>query len=161
MLKLCKRLGVIKLGRRDALHVRRLVIRGLSLSRGHPNSTILVDGINLTTESVSTAGGSIFFNSRFNDVQHVEVVKGPQSAFCRRAPFTGAIQYVTNDPSEELEGDLDVDIGAYGRQNITAGISAPVTDCFGLRLSVIPWLCKDRVLFSTKVHRYLSAIAKS
>ena len=37
------------------LNDQRLVIRGLSPSRGRPNSAILVDGIDLTTESVSTA----------------------------------------------------------------------------------------------------------
>jgi len=121
------------------LNDQRLVIRGLSPSRGRPNSAILVDGIDLTTESVSTAGGSMLFNSRMLDVERVEIVKGPQSALYGRAAFTGAIQYVTRNPSEEVESDIGVDIGDYGRRYLTAGVSGPVTDDFGLRFNALSW----------------------
>ena len=121
------------------LNDQRLVIRGLSPSRGRPNSAILVDGIDLTTESVSTAGGSMLFNSRLLDVERVEVVKGPQSALYGRAAFTGAIQYVTRDPSAEVESDIGVDVGDYGRRYLTAGVSGPVTDDFGLRFNAMSW----------------------
>ena len=115
------------------LNDQRLVIRGLSPTRGRPNSAILVDGIDLTTESISTPGGSMLFNARLLDVERVEVVKGPQSALYGRAAFAGAIQYVTRDPSDEFQTDASIDIGEFGRRYLSAGISGPVTDDFGLR----------------------------
>jgi iron complex outermembrane receptor protein len=121
------------------LNDQRLVIRGLSPSRGRPNSAILVDGIDLTTESVSTAGGSMLFNSRLLDVQQVEVVKGPQSALYGRAAFAGAIQYVTKDPGDELESEVGIDIGEDGRRYIKGAIGGPITDEFGLRINGLSW----------------------
>ncbi|MEJ2139184.1 MAG: TonB-dependent receptor [Gammaproteobacteria bacterium] len=121
------------------LNDQRLVIRGLSPSRGRPNSAILVDGIDLTTESVSTAGGSILFNQRLLDMQQVEVVKGPQSAMYGRAAFTGAISYVTRDPGDELEGQVGVDLGEYGRRYVRMAVGGPITETFGLRVSGLGW----------------------
>lgn len=121
------------------LNDQRLVIRGLSPSRGRPNSAILVDGIDLTTESVSTAGGSMLFNQRLLDIQQVEVVKGPQSALYGRAAFSGAIQYVTRDPGDTTEGEVGIDIGEDGRRYIRGGIGGPVTDTLGLRFTALSW----------------------
>ena len=121
------------------LNDQRLVIRGLSPSRGRPNNAILVDGIDLTTESVSTPGGSILVNQRLLDIQQVEVVKGPQSALYGRAAFSGAISYVTRDPGDELEIEAGLDIGEYGRRYLSAAIGGPVSENFGLRLNGLAW----------------------
>jgi iron complex outermembrane receptor protein len=121
------------------LNDQRLVIRGLAPSRGRPNSATLVDGIDMTTESVSTPGGSILFNSRLLDLERVEVIKGPQSALYGRAAFAGAIQYITKNPGDELETDLSLDLGEYGRRYASAGIGGPVNDKLGLRFSAMNW----------------------
>ncbi|MEQ8735550.1 MAG: TonB-dependent receptor [Rhodospirillaceae bacterium] len=44
----------------------------------------------------------------FDDLERVEVVKGPQSAFFGRATFGGAINFVTRTPGEELRGKVRV-----------------------------------------------------
>lgn len=121
------------------LNDQRLVIRGLSPSRGRPNNAILVDGIDITTESVSTAGGSMLLNQRLLDIRQVEVVKGPQSALYGRAAFTGAIQYVTKDPGDDVEITAGVDVGDFGRRYVRAAVAGPLTDTFGLRLNGMGW----------------------
>ena len=67
----------------------RIVIRGLSPTRGRSNVAILVDGIDFTGEAIGTAGGGILVNQQLLDVQRVEVVKGPQSALYGRSAFAG------------------------------------------------------------------------
>jgi iron complex outermembrane receptor protein len=114
---------------------QRLVIRGLSPSRGRPNSAVLVDGIDLTTQSVSSAGGSLLFDQRLLDIQNIEVVKGPQSALYGRSAFAGALQYITKDPSEELEGNVGLDLGDEQRVSVSGSISGPLSDTFGVRLN--------------------------
>ncbi len=121
------------------LNDQRLVIRGLSPSRGRPNSAVLVDGIDLTTESVTTAGGTMLLNQQLLDIERVEVIKGPQSALYGRAAFTGAIQYITKDPTDELELTAGVDMGEFGRRYLKAAVGGPVTDSFGLRLNGLNW----------------------
>ena len=118
---------------------QRLVIRGLSPSRGRPNSAVLVDGIDFTTQSLSSAGGGLLFDQRLIDAQAIEVVKGPQSALYGRAAFGGAIQYITKDPSEEFEGRVGVDIGDYGRYSVDGSVSGPVNDALGVRVNALYW----------------------
>lgn len=119
----------------------RVVIRGLSPTRGRSNVALLVDGIDYTGEAVSTAGGGILVNQQLLDVERVEVVKGPQSALYGRSAFAGAIQYVTVKPSlEEWEGNFGVQMGTDGTSGgrgtrLNAAYGGPITDTFGLRVN--------------------------
>lgn len=117
----------------------RIVIRGLSPSRGRTNVAMLVDGVNVSSESVSFAGGGMLATSRLLDLERVEIVKGPQSVLYGRGAFAGAISYVTKDPSETLQADFRGDLGDYGRKEAGFGIGGPVTDAFGLRFNAVYW----------------------
>ena len=113
----------------------RIVIRGLSPTRGRPNVATLVDGIDISSEAIGTAGGSLLINPRLVDVERIEVVKGPQSALYGRSAFAGAIQYISKQPGDELEGDVTVDFGSYGRNEVKGGVSLPFSDTLGIRLN--------------------------
>jgi outer membrane receptor protein involved in Fe transport len=118
----------------------RVVIRGLSPTRGRSNVAILVDGIDFTGEAVSTAGGGLIVSQRLVDAERIEVVKGPQSALYGRSAFAGAIQYISKSPSlEEWESDVFFDVGrdSVDNQNfnLSAGFGGPITDTFGLRIN--------------------------
>ncbi|MCC6171700.1 MAG: TonB-dependent receptor, partial [Gammaproteobacteria bacterium] len=113
----------------------RIVIRGLSPTRGRPNVATLVDGIDISSEAIGTAGGSLLINPRLVDVERIEVVKGPQSALYGRSAFAGAIQYISKDPSDELDGDITVEAGNLNRYDVKGSISLPFTDTLGIRLN--------------------------
>ncbi len=124
----------------------RVVIRGLSPTRGRANVAFLVDGVDFSGEAVSTAGGGILVNQQLLDVERVEIVKGPQSALYGRSAFGGAIQYVTKKPSlEEFEGSVSVDYGinrnfrsdTRDTKRIAAAAGGPITENFGLRVNGI------------------------
>ncbi|MDJ0928623.1 MAG: TonB-dependent receptor [Gammaproteobacteria bacterium] len=119
----------------------RVTIRGLSNTRGRSNVAFLVDGIDVTTENAITAGSGLLANKRLlNDVERIEIVKGPQSALYGRAAFAGAISYVTKEPGDEFEAQLRVDAGDYGRWQLDGAISGPVVEnLFALRLSGVYW----------------------
>ena len=88
----------------------RIAIRGLSNTRGRSNVAFLVDGIDVTTENLISAGSGLLANQRLlGDVERIEIVKGPQSALYGRAAFAGAISYITKEPGPELEGRFRVD----------------------------------------------------
>ncbi len=112
----------------------RITIRGLSPTRGRVNAAVLIDGIDVTSESIQFAGGSMLATTRLLDVERIEIVKGPQSALFGRSAFSGAIQYVTKDPSEDLTGELKLGLGDEGRYDLTGAVSGMVSDTFGLRL---------------------------
>ncbi|MDG1462820.1 MAG: TonB-dependent receptor [Gammaproteobacteria bacterium] len=118
----------------------RIVIRGLSPTRGRSNVAILVDGVDFTGEAVGTAGGGILVNQQLLDLERVEVVKGPQSALYGRSAFAGAIQYISKKPSLEApEGSINVQVGLAEDNTegmrVSGAFGAPVTDSFALRVN--------------------------
>ena len=106
----------------------RIVIRGLSPTRGRPNVAILLDGMDVTSEGVQSSGGSLLINPRLFDLERVEIVKGPQSALYGRSAFSGAINYITKKPTNEWEGRASVQLGQRGDTEVSASISGPLEE---------------------------------
>ncbi len=121
----------------------RITIRGLSNTRGRSNVAFLVDGIDVTTENVISAGSGLLANRRLlNDVERIELVKGPQSALFGRAAFSGAISYVTKEPGPQPEGQVGVDFAEDGQRQIDFSFSSPVKgleDLLAVRVSGVWW----------------------
>ncbi len=65
----------------------------------------------------------------------VEVYSGPQSAAFGRSTFAGAINYVTVDPGDVLEGNIGVNWSDIGTRRISGSIGGPITDTLGFQLN--------------------------
>lgn len=117
----------------------RIVIRGLSPTRGRTNVALLVDNVNVSSESVSFGGGGMLATSRLLDLERVEIVKGPQSVLYGRGAFAGAISYVTKDPGSALEANVRTDIAEYGQEEVGFAVGGLVTDTLGLRFNAVVW----------------------
>lgn len=120
----------------------RIAIRGITNTRGRSNVAFLVDGVDVTSESISTAGSSLLVSQRLlTDVERIEIIKGPQSALYGRSAFAGAISYVTRNANlEELDANAEVEISEYNRYQVSAGVSGPIIkDKLGLRLQIVNW----------------------
>ena len=106
------------------------VIRGLAqIDQTSPigNVGVFVDGIYLNNRSGLEFG--------YLDLARVEVVKGPQSALYGRNTFSGAINYVTKEPTlGYYSGSAQVEIGDYGRQSIQGSLSIPIGEFAALRV---------------------------
>ncbi len=113
----------------------RIVIRGLSPTRGRPNVASLVDGIDVSSEAIGVAGGSMLINPRLIDIARVEIVKGPQSALYGRSAFAGAINYITLDPGTEVSGSFGAEMNEHAYQDFKASLSIPVRESLGFRLN--------------------------
>ena len=84
-------------------------------------STLVVRGMpagstqNATGEraSVFIDGAPVFggFVQGLTDVERVEVLRGPQSAYFGRATFSGAINLVTRDPGNKFRGRVEASFG--------------------------------------------------
>jgi iron complex outermembrane receptor protein len=71
------------------------------------------------------------------DVDRIEVIKGPQSALFGRATFGGAISIITPTPGNEFEGRVQLTGGQYGDRRVSAAASVPiVADVLSARLLV-------------------------
>ena len=106
----------------------RPIIRGLPATRGRPPIGVLIDGVDVSSEAVATAGGGNLLNLRLIDVDRIEVVKGPQSALYGRVAFGGAINYVTKRPGDEVSGKLNVTAASHGTYEVVGAVEGPVVD---------------------------------
>ena len=121
----------------------RVTIRGLSNTRGRSNVAFLIDGIDVTTENLVVAGSGLLANRRLlNDVERIELVKGPQSALYGRAAFAGALSYTTKEPGPVAAGKVGVDFGEDGQRQVDFSYEAPVKgieDILAVRVSGVWW----------------------
>ena len=97
--------------------------RGMSPPRGSPHQQLaglFVDGVYVTGGSQSIP---------MLDVERVEVIKGPQSAFFGRNTFSGAINYVTRNPSlTEFGGKVRASFAQFDQRNLAASFGGPLVE---------------------------------
>jgi iron complex outermembrane recepter protein len=71
----------------------------------------------------------------FNDVERVEVLKGPQGTLYGRNTTGGAIRVITKDPTDEFEAQAALTAGNYSRIVADGFVSGPITDTISGRLA--------------------------
>jgi iron complex outermembrane receptor protein len=77
-----------------------------------------VDGINVPR--------TLGMQGEFLDLNRVEVLRGPQGTLYGRNATGGAIAVYTNDPTDKLEGSLDVTGGNYGAWDLVGIANVPL-----------------------------------
>ena len=70
------------------------------------------------------------------DLERVEVLKGPQGTLFGQNSTGGAINFVANKPTKDLQAGFNLDYGRFNEIHGTAYISGPVSDTIGLRLAI-------------------------
>jgi iron complex outermembrane receptor protein len=106
----------------------QITIRGLSPERGGVNVAVLLDGVDISSSSIETFGGSLLIDPELYDLERIEVVKGPQSALYGRSAFAGAISFVTKTPSDTFLADVNADVGSDGQLRVDGRVSGPLID---------------------------------
>ena len=90
---------------------------------------------------ISTTSGLAF---NLFDTQRVEVLRGPQGTLFGRNATGGAIQYVTNRPTEETTGFVDAQYGSYNSTRVEAALGGKLLDRVQGRIALLyendgPW----------------------
>ena len=117
----------------------RVVVRGIDNGRGRPVVATIIDGVDISSEALATAGASQLISLRLIDIERVEIVKGPQIALYGRTAFAGAIQYITKGASEEPEITASLDVAQDGFHEARFSSSAPISDTLGIRFNALTW----------------------
>lgn len=70
------------------------------------------------------------------DVERIEILKGPQGTLYGGSSIGGAIRYITKQPEFDFGVDAMVEAGGYGFRNVYGAVNAPISaDKIALRLS--------------------------
>ncbi|WP_404326856.1 TonB-dependent receptor [Aerophototrophica crusticola] len=70
--------------------------------------------------------GRSSINLFLDDVERIEVLKGPQNALFGRNTFGGAVNLVTRKPGDAVEGQVAGAIGNKGRKEFSASVGGPL-----------------------------------
>lgn len=87
-----------------------------------------VDGIYIGRPEATSDG--------FFDVKRLELVRGPQGTLYGRNATSGAINVITGDPTDRLDGYVDVTGGTFELIKVEAAIGGPIATGISARLAV-------------------------
>lgn len=99
-----------------------IYIRGMSQISGTGDTTR--DIVSVFIDGVYYAGAAPSLG--FDDLERVEIVKGPQSAFFGRSTFGGAINFITRTPGNENHADVSLRIGEFKDQGLKFSLEGPL-----------------------------------
>lgn len=93
-----------------------LMVRGTSASQ----SLVLIDGLRVGS---ATAGGAALEQLSLDDIDHIEIVRGPASALYGADAIGGVVQIFTRKSKAPFAADAFAGVGTYGTQEYAAGVS--------------------------------------
>lgn len=88
---------------------------------------VYIDGV-----YAARSGGAML---AFNDIERIEVLKGPQGTLFGRNTAAGAVSIITRKPGKESEGQASIRVGSDGLLGLYGLYNLPVTDSSALRVS--------------------------
>ncbi len=107
-------------GRNDrSITISNLVFRAMRLANFSgvgAGAMTFIDGTPLVSGVVDDVG----------ELERVEVIRGPQSAYFGRGTFAGAVNLVTREPSDVLKAKIDVDLGSYAKRDGKVTVEGPL-----------------------------------
>lgn len=98
-----------------------LTMRGLASAQGAlPPVAFVVDGVQL--------GSNDFINQDLFDIERIEVLRGPQGALYGQGAIAGAINVITRQPTNELDGFTKVSYGNGNSFRVAGAVSGALLE---------------------------------
>lgn len=108
-----------------------IYLRGIgtySLGAGvEPSVSVIVDGIPVVQQGQAL--------SNLNDIERIEVLKGPQGTLFGKNASAGVISVVTKAPTEEFEASFEQSLTSDDESVTKLSVSGPITDTVGYRVN--------------------------
>ncbi len=92
-----------------------------------PTVSTVVDGV--------TMGRTVQFLSDLNDIERVEVLRGPQGTLFGKNASAGLINIITKRPADEFEASVGASLTDDDSWGVNAQVSGPISDAVRARVS--------------------------
>ena len=106
-------------------------IRGIGLDDFNINNS---SGVGVYVDEVF-ASSPMLLGFQLMDIERVEVLKGPQGTLYGKNTTGGAINFVTNKPSDEFEASVTAGYGRWGRLDLDGYVNGSLGDSVNGRLA--------------------------
>jgi iron complex outermembrane receptor protein len=93
-------------------------IRGIATTSYDPAVATYVDGVNQFTLDT--------YIPQLNDIERIEVLRGPQGTLYGRNAMGGVINIITKQPTNTASGFAEINIGNYNQQRYSGGFKVPL-----------------------------------
>ncbi|MEM9157642.1 MAG: TonB-dependent receptor [Verrucomicrobiota bacterium] len=106
-----------------------LNIRGIGSSSTFlsPSVTYYIDGVPVQQRA---------FDQRFLDTKRVEVLRGPQGTLWGQSSQAGAVSFVTENPTETVQGRIAGSLGNFDAYTLEGTLSGPIAEGVSGRINV-------------------------
>lgn len=115
---------------------------------GRYNPAIRFRGLGVQQATPASRAGAVFWNGAYIsdgagilplvDLERVEILKGPQTAFFGRNTFAGAVNYIPATAGDEFSGKVSLSYSASDESshNFIAAAGGPISDKVGVRVAL-------------------------
>ncbi len=116
------------------------LVPSVQFARSGPSATFFVRGVGNTSAGTGEQGTNAFYVDgvyiadlkqtamKFNNIERIEVLKGPQGTLFGRNSSGGLVNVITHDPGEEFRAKVTAGYADYDTYTGQAYLSGPLTD---------------------------------
>ncbi len=116
------------------------LVPSIQLVRSGPSAMFYVRGVGNSSAGTGEEGANAFYVDnvfiadlkqtalKFNNIERVEVLKGPQGTLFGRNSSGGLVNVITREPGRQFEAKVNVGVANYETYTAQAYVAGPVTD---------------------------------
>ena len=124
------------------------IVPAVQITRSGPQTIFFIRGVGNTAANIGEEGANAIYvdgvylgdltsvNTDFNNIERIEVLKGPQGTLFGRNSSGGLINIITREPGDQVVVKANVGYGNYKTKRGQLYVAAPLTDKLAFDVAV-------------------------
>ncbi len=124
------------------------LVPSVQLVRSGPSGMFFIRGVGNTSGGTGEEGANAFYVDgvfipdlkqsilKFNNIERIEVLKGPQGTLFGRNSSGGLVNVVTREPGDSVEARVKVGVNNYDSSSAQVYVASPITDTLSADLAL-------------------------